>query len=63
MTSPGDAAYLGSLVGGLDFWGLIGDGQCPPMINGSFELSGSDGSIDLSPIEGPPERRGSLPIS
>ena len=52
MTSPGDAAYLGSLVGGMDFWGVMGDGQCPPMINGSFDLSGSDGGIDLSIIEG-----------
>lgn len=55
MSSPitGDAAYLGSLIAGLTFWGLIGDGQSPPMINGSFELSGTDGSIDLTPIQGP----------
>lgn len=50
---PGDAAYLGSLIAGLGFWGVMGDGQSPPMINGSFELSGTDGNIDLTPIAGP----------
>jgi hypothetical protein len=53
MTQSGDVAYLGSMIGGLDFWGVMGDGQSPPMINGSFELSGTDGGQDLTSIQGP----------
>jgi hypothetical protein len=53
MTQPGDVAFLGSMIGGLDFWGVMGDGQAPPMINGSFELSGTDGGQDLTSIQGP----------
>jgi hypothetical protein len=53
MTQPGDVAFLGSMIGGLDFFGVMGDGQAPPMINGSFELSGTDGGQDLTSIQGP----------
>jgi hypothetical protein len=55
MSAPvlGDSVFLGSMLSVLEFWGVIGDGQAPPMINGSFELSGTDGGVALDAIEGP----------
>ena len=53
MTEAGDEVYLGSLVANLHFWGVVGDGETPPMVNGSFELSGTDGTVTLDALVGP----------
>jgi hypothetical protein len=53
MSGVGDEVYLGSLVANLHFWGVVGDGETPPMVNGSFELSGTDGTVTLDALVGP----------
>lgn len=52
MADVGDEVYLGSLVANLHFWGVVGDGETPPMVNGSFELSGTDGTVTLDALVG-----------
>jgi hypothetical protein len=56
MTSPitGDTAFLGSMLATLQFFAVIGDGNSPPMIQGSFELAGTTGTVTLAALVGPP---------
>lgn len=55
MTQPntGDEVYLGSMLANLHFWGVVGDGSTPPAIEGSFELSGTDGTVTFDALVGP----------
>lgn len=53
MSQTGDEVYLGSMISNLHFWGVVGDGETPQMVNGSFELSGTDGTITLDALVGP----------
>lgn len=50
--TSGQSAFLGSMLANLNFWGVRGDGQTPDMVFGSYELSGTDGNIDLTAIQG-----------
>ncbi len=57
MSSPAPpiigAEYLGSALATLYFWGIPADANTPPMVAGSFELSGTEGSVTLDVFEGP----------
>jgi hypothetical protein len=53
MTSSESTAFLGTVVGTLQFFGFASDLETPSLIAGSFDLSTSDGQITLDPLVGP----------